>query len=103
MLRRGFAVLGILFILSVQTSRAEITLETVNEFMHDWAVECLVNRYTAVWCKQLGYMIHPELLGNRVFFMSMDAIYSGMKAILTADELAALRRQLNPTTPTTTN
>lgn len=99
MLRRPLAVLGILFILSVvQPTQAEITLETLNGFMHDWAVECLVQKYTLVWCMQLGHAMHPELLKLRPFSMSMSSIYSGMKAMFTPDQLAAMRQQLNPTT-----
>jgi fumarate reductase subunit D len=102
MLRRPLAIVGILFILSVQTTQAQITLETLNTFMHDWAVECLVQRYSPVWCKQLGHMIHPELMQLRPYFMSMDSIYYGMKAIMTPDELAVLRKQLDPTSTTPT-
>jgi hypothetical protein len=101
MLRRGLTLACILFILSIESSKAQITLETVNVFMHDWAVECLVQRYSVVWCKQLGNMIHPELSELRPYFLSMGTIYHGMKAIMTADQLAALRQQLDPTSTTT--
>jgi hypothetical protein len=70
--------------------------------MHDWAVECLVQRYSPVYCKQLGHMIHPELMRLRPYFMSMDSVYAGMKATVTADELALLRKQLDPTSTLTT-
>jgi hypothetical protein len=100
MLRRCLAVAGILFILCVQRSEAEITLGSVKLFMHDWAIECLVERYSVVWCKQLGQKMHPELANLRPYYLFMDSIYHGMKAVTTADQLQLLRQQQQLATST---